>query len=244
MDVNNDAEFASKEALDYWKQVDLYVGGTEHAVGHLLYSRFWNHFMFDLGLVPESEYAKKLLNQGMIQGRSQILLVRKNRTGGELYKLHVPIQYVEEIDSKNSKIYKSNFEKLVKEDNRFENLEGKIAWDFDDERGEQYLLLFTEVEKMSKSKYNVVNPDNMVAEYGADCFRMYEMFLGPIEQAKPWSMSGITGVAGFLRKFWSLFYDNMNGKFLVTDGEPTKDELKVLHTAIKKVNSQKRRRSR
>lgn len=236
MDAQNDGSFASKEALDYWKQVDLYVGGTEHAVGHLLYSRFWNHFMYDLGLVPEKEYAKKLLNQGMIQGRSQKLPVAKYDKGAELYLLHVPIQYVEEIDDKTAKIYEDKFEILKTEDSRFVNLEGKITWLPDDARGKRYLLLFTEVEKMSKSKYNVVNPDNMVAEYGADCFRMYEMFLGPIEQAKPWSMSGITGVSGFLRKFWSLFYENMTDKFLVTDGEPTRDELKVLHTAIKKVN--------
>ncbi len=227
MDAHNDEAFASKEALNYWKQVDLYVGGTEHAVGHLLYSRFWNFFMYDLGLVPEKEYAKKLLNQGMIQGRSLFITLKLGR------KRHVQIQFADEKD----RLFKENYEKMLTIDNRFEgiNTEEDIQW-LTDEVGKQFVILSPEVEKMSKSKYNVVNPDDMVAQYGADCFRMYEMFLGPITDAKPWSTGGITGVAGFLRKFWSLFYDNMSGKFLVTDDEPTKDELKILHTAIKKVN--------
>ncbi len=227
MDAHNHKTFASKEALDYWRQVDLYVGGTEHAVGHLLYSRFWNLFMYDLGLVPEKEYAKKLLNQGMIQGRSLFITLKSGR------KLHVQIQFADEKD----RLSKENYEKMLMIDNRFEgiNTEGDINW-LTDESGKQFVILSPEVEKMSKSKYNVVNPDDMVAQYGADCFRMYEMFLGPITDAKPWSTGGITGVAGFLRKFWSLFYDNMSGKFLVTDDAPTKDELKILHTAIKKVN--------
>ena len=227
MDAHNDQEFASKESLDYWRQVDLYVGGTEHAVGHLLYSRFWNLFMYDLGLVPEKEYAKKLLNQGMIQGRSLFLTLKSGR------KLHVQIQFADEKD----RLSKENYEKMLTIDNRFEGIytEGDINWQTD-EAGKQFVVLSPEVEKMSKSKYNVVNPDDMVAQYGADCFRMYEMFLGPITDAKPWSTGGITGVAGFLRKFWSLFYDHMSGKFLVNDDAPTKDELKILHTAIKKVN--------
>ena len=227
MDAHNDQKFASKESLDYWRQVDLYVGGTEHAVGHLLYSRFWNLFMYDLGLVPEKEYAKKLLNQGMIQGRSLFLTLKSGR------KLHVQIQFADEKD----RLSKENYEKMLTIDNRFEGIytEGDINWQTD-EAGKQFVVLSPEVEKMSKSKYNVVNPDDMVAQYGADCFRMYEMFLGPITDAKPWSTGGITGVAGFLRKFWSLFYDHMSGKFLVNDDAPTKDELKILHTAIKKVN--------
>lgn len=230
MDAQNDGSFASKEALDYWKQVDLYVGGTEHAVGHLLYSRFWNHFMYDLGLVPEKEYAKKLLNQGMIQGRSLYL---KLNTGRSLF---VNIHLADEKD----RLYRDIYLQMIEKDNRFEGINaveegGDITWK-KDENGKLFTLLSPEIEKMSKRTLNVVNPDDVVAEYGADCFRMYEMFLGPIEQAKPWSMSGITGVSGFLRKFWSLFYENMTDKFLVTDGEPTRDELKVLHTAIKKVN--------
>ena len=226
MDANNDSAFASKEALEYWKQVDLYVGGTEHAVGHLLYSRFWNLFMYDLGLVPEKEYAKKLLNQGMIQGRSLFIHLKSSRS------LHVQIQFADEKD----RLFKDKYVAMTEIDNRFEGIdtEGDIDWQTDDS-GKQFVILTPEVEKMSKSKYNVVNPDDMIAQYGADCFRMYEMFLGPITDAKPWSTGGITGVAGFLRKFWSLMYDQ-NGKFLVNDNEPTKDELKTLHTAIKKVN--------
>ncbi|MBL7816345.1 MAG: leucine--tRNA ligase [Saprospiraceae bacterium] len=226
MDAQNDQEFASKAALDYWRQVDLYVGGTEHAVGHLLYSRFWNLFLYDLGLVPEKEYAKKLVNQGMIQGRSLFIHLKTGRS------LHVQIQFADEKD----RLFKDKYVAMTQIDNRFEGIdtEGDIAWQTDD-AGKQFVVLTPEVEKMSKSKYNVVNPDDMIAQYGADCFRMYEMFLGPITDAKPWSTSGITGVAGFLRKFWSLMYD-INGKFLVNDNEPTKDELKILHTCIKKVN--------
>lgn len=229
MDANNDSAFASKEALEYWKQVDLYVGGTEHAVGHLLYSRFWNLFMYDLGLVPEKEYAKKLLNQGMIQGRSLYLNLKTGR------RLFVDVNLADDKD----RLYRDIYLNMVQNDNRFENINddienGDIEWTTD-ENGKIYIILTPEIEKMSKRTLNVVNPDDMVEKYGADCFRMYEMFLGPITDAKPWSTGGITGVAGFLRKFWSLMYDQ-NGKFLVNDNEPTKDELKTLHTAIKKVN--------
>ncbi len=229
MDPSNDIVFASKEAVNYWKQVDLYGGGTEHAVGHLLYSRFWNMFMYDLGLVPEKEYAKKLLNQGMIQGRSLYLKLKTGR------RLFVNVNLADEKD----RLYRDVYLTMVENDNRFENINdtvenGDIEW-LTDENGKAYTSLTPEIEKMSKRTLNVVNPDDMVDKYGADCFRMYEMFLGPITDAKPWSTGGITGVSGFLRKFWSLFYDQ-NGKFLVTDGEPTKDELKILHTAIKKVN--------
>ena len=229
MDPKNDTAFASKEAVDYWKQVDLYGGGTEHAVGHLLYSRFWNMFLYDLGVVPEKEYAKKLLNQGMIQGRSLYLKLKTGR------RLFVNVNLADEKD----RLYRDVYVKMVENDNRFENINdavenGDIEW-LTDENDRAYAPLTPEIEKMSKRTLNVVNPDDMVDKYGADCFRMYEMFLGPITDAKPWSTGGITGVSGFLRKFWSLFYDQ-NGKFLVTDGEPTKDELKILHTAIKKVN--------
>jgi leucyl-tRNA synthetase len=227
MDAHNDAEFASKDALNYWKQVDLYVGGTEHAVGHLLYSRFWNYFMHDLGLVPEKEYAAKLLNQGMIQGRSLMITLKTGR------RLHIPIQFADEKD----RLFKDNYLELITKDNRYEgiNTEGDINW-VKDEKGNDYVALTPEIEKMSKSKFNVVNPDDMVEKYGADCFRMYEMFLGPIEDAKPWNMQGISGVSGFLRKLWSLFYDLNTGKNLLSDAEPTPEELKVLHACIKKVN--------
>jgi leucyl-tRNA synthetase len=227
MDANNASVFADKKAVDYWQQVDLYVGGTEHAVGHLLYSRFWNLFMYDLGIVPETEYAKKLLNQGMIQGRTLFLDLKNKR------ELRVPVEFADEKD----RLSKAAYLKVISIDNRFEGIDtdGDINWE-KDESGNEFVILRPEVEKMSKSKYNVVNPDDMVAKYGADCFRMYEMFLGPIEDSKPWSTTGITGVSGFLRKLWSLFYDLNTGKKLVAEGEPTTEELKILHACIKKVN--------
>lgn len=227
MDAANPSVFADKSAVDYWQQVDLYVGGTEHAVGHLLYSRFWNLFMYDLGLVPKTEYAKKLVNQGMIQGRTLWLDLKNERA------LRVPIEFADDKD----RLTKSAYLKVIDIDNRFEGIdtEGDIHWQ-KDESNNEFVVLRPEVEKMSKSKYNVVNPDDMVAKYGADCFRMYEMFLGPLEDSKPWSTTGITGVSGFLRKLWSLFFDINTGKKLIADGEPTAEELKILHTCIKKVN--------
>lgn len=227
MDTDNDTAFVSKAAVNYWKDVDLYLGGTEHAVGHLLYSRFWNHFLYDLGLVPEKEFAKKLVNQGMIQGRSLYLNLVSGR------KLHVNVNLADEKD----RLFRPVYEQMITEDNRFEgiDIENDIAWQKDD-NGNAFVILTPEVEKMSKSKFNVVNPDDMVAQYGADCFRMYEMFLGPIEDAKPWNTTGISGTQGFLRKLWSLFYDVEKGKSILSDEAPTKDELKVLHTCIKKIN--------
>jgi leucyl-tRNA synthetase len=245
MNVDNATEFASKEAIDYWQQVDLYVGGTEHAVGHLLYSRFWNLFMHDLGLVPKSEYAAKLINQGMIQGRSLFMYVGPSFISGENHgggrRLHVPIQFADEKD----RLYYDKFLEAQEYDNRFEGIVWKTGAgqdlpnnvsDIKEDEKSTYIDLEPVVEKMSKSKYNVVNPDDMVEKYGADCFRMYEMFLGPLEEAKPWNMQGITGVQGFLRKLWSLFFDLNSGKSLLTDGEPTPEELKTLHKCIKKVN--------
>ncbi len=225
MDPKNDNTFASKETIDYWQNLDLYVGGTEHAVGHLLYSRFWNHFLFDLGLVPHKEYAKKLVNQGMIQGRSLFLDLKSGRD------LRVPIEFADDSDKLSLKQY----EKVIQVDNRFEGISlDDIDWKAD-KSGEKFVQLRPEIEKMSKSKYNVVNPDDVVEKYGADCFRMYEMFLGPIEQSKPWSTTGISGVQGFIRKVWSLFYDPMSQKNLLNDNAPTAEELKILHTCIKKV---------
>ena len=226
MDAHNDKELANKEAIDYWQNVDLYLGGTEHAVGHLLYSRFWNHFLYDIGLVPHREYAQKLLNQGMIQGRSLFLHLKNGRS------FHVLIDLADDHD-------RLTFEKCATyftQDNRFEgiDIENDIEWQIDS-NGKKYTQLTSAVEKMSKSKYNVVNPDDVVSQYGADCFRMYEMFLGPIDQAKPWSTTGISGTQNFLRKLWSLFYDPNNGKYLVTDSAPTLDELRVLHTGIKRI---------
>ncbi len=226
MDAQNNNEFASKEAIEYWKAVDLYVGGTEHATGHLLYSRFWNHFLYDLGKVPEREYAKKLINQGMIQGRSLYL---KLKTGRSLF---VNVTLADEKD----RLFKNVYDEMVLSDNRFEGINATedIDWQTD-EKGQLYAPLKPVIEKMSKRTLNVVNPDDMVDKYGADCFRMYEMFLGPIEQAKPWDTNGISGVAGFLRKLWSLFHDVEKGKIIVSDDEPAKEELKALHQCIKDV---------
>jgi leucyl-tRNA synthetase len=228
MDANNPQVFASREAIDYWNQVDLYVGGTEHAVGHLLYSRFWHKFLFDRGYVGYHEPYKKLLNQGKIQGRSSIVYKLKNENKfiskglkdqyGDVVALHVPINIVENdlLDVEAYKQFRPEYAnaEFVTEDGKF------ICDDV--------------VEKMSKSKYNVVNPDEVVERYGADTLRLYEMFLGPIEADKPWSTHGIEGVYKFLRKLWRLFFDD-KGNFIVTDGEPSAEELKILHKTIKKV---------
>jgi leucyl-tRNA synthetase len=228
MDAQNDNEFASKEAIDYWKAVDLYVGGSEHATGHLLYSRFWNHFLYDLGKVPEREFAKKLVNQGMIQGRSLFLILKSGR------RFHVNVSLTDEKD----RLFQDVYNEMIENDNRFDGIDGNndIPW-LQTESGKNYVICKAEVEKMSKRWYNVVNPDDMVEKYGADCFRMYEMFLGPIEQAKPWDTNGISGVAGFLRKLWSLFHDVEKGKIIISDDAPTKDELKALHQCIKDVTT-------
>ncbi len=228
MDSSNDHAFASPEALNYWRDVDFYIGGAEHAVGHLLYARFWHKVLFDIGKVPTAEPFKRLINQGMIQGRSLFIHVTNNKIKR---KLHIQIQLADDKD----RLYERDFKKMILSDNRFEGIDYQqdIAWQTD-EKGQQYAQLTSEVEKMSKSKYNVVNPDEVVEEYGADCFRLYEMFLGPIDQSKPWDMKGIDGCFRFLRKFWSLFFDK-NEKFSVTNEEPTNEEYKVLHTAIKKI---------
>ena len=227
MDPNNDGEFASKKALDYWQQVDFYLGGSEHATGHLLYSRFWTKFLFDLGFIKVDEYAKKLVNQGMIQGRSNMAYRVKNenkyvsfglRKDFDCYPVHVDVNIVKDdvMDVEAFKKFRpdSADAEFVLEDGKF-----VCGW---------------EVEKMSKSKYNVVNPDDLVEKYGADTLRMYEMFLGPIEQSKPWNTNGIEGVYKFLRKFWGLFHDKSDN-FDVSDEKATKDEMKVLHGLIKKI---------
>lgn len=341
MDPHNNQEFCSKEAMNYWQKVDFYIGGSEHAVGHLLYSRFWNHFLYDLGLVPNREFAQKLVNQGMIQGRSNFVYRAKERFFEEYLMIKVlrpcledfgPIMiagadYEEEIkydfafetnnlvievtsikqvdkierirqsalaDNKrllvlyteeltdhinnptfiaekirralaskeefitssekhtgeqlfvsHSLLYKYSPETVTKlhvdvniVDNDILDLEKarKTAQfanaNFKLDADGKYTCSW-EVEKMSKSKFNVVNPDDIVAEHGADCFRMFEMFLGPITDAKPWNTKGITGVSGFLRKFWSMFYDGET--FRVSEEAPNRDELRVLHTCIKKV---------
>ena len=232
MDANNGTAFASKEAIQYWKDVDLYIGGAEHATGHLLYSRFWNKFLKDLGYVQEEEPFKKLINQGMIQGRSNFVyrVVDADGKGTNTlvsyglrkeYKtsaLHVDVNIVENeiLNIEKFKLFRPEFEQA----------------EFILENGKY--ICGVEVEKMSKSKFNVVNPDILIENYGADTLRMYEMFLGPIEQSKPWNTNGIEGVFKFLRKFWRLFH-NEAWVFHVEDGVPSKAELKALHKIIKKV---------
>ena len=342
MDPHNDREFCSKEASAYWQQVDFYLGGAEHAVGHLLYSRFWNHFLHDLGLAPHREFARKLVNQGMIQGRSNFVYRAKEQFFEEYLVLKVLKPFFS--DEGPMEIPESGAEEGFKYDFAFASNDLAIevtSWKQEDKinrvrqtaqaDGKRLMVLYTEelidhinepeiiaekiraamksredffvmpgkprceqlfvssdllhkyspdsvtklhvdvnvvdsdvlnlekarklpmfersnfkldadgqylctweIEKMSKSKYNVVNPDDVVAEYGADCFRMFEMFLGPITDAKPWNTQGISGVSAFLRKFWGLFFD-AGGRFAVSDGAPAREELRVLHTCIKKV---------
>ncbi len=289
MDPHNDTEIFSQEAVNYWKQVDLYIGGSEHATGHLLYARFWQKFMFDKGLVPVDEFAKKLINQGMILGTSAFL----NRLSIQVsYKGVGPSGYalekIKRIDfpnyfiseswfktpmarmSLNLKMREDFYQKILKkEDLKYLDEEIYLIGFFNENRihvdvnlvdssdelniekfknhslyreyKNSYFIFdnfkkFTvarDVEKMSKSKYNVVNPDAICEQYGADSLRLYEMFLGPLEQAKPWNTAGITGVHGFLKKFWKLYIGD-NG-LNITDTKPTADNLKTLHKTIKKV---------
>ncbi len=225
MDPRNGEALVSKEADAYWRNVDLYVGGTEHATGHLIYSRFWNKFLFDMGYVCEDEPFCKLINQGMIQGRSNFVYLipgtNKFVSAGlkdqyETIPVHVDVNivYNDKLDIEAFRAWRPDYK-----DAEFvlENGEYICGW---------------AIEKMSKSMYNVVNPDKICDTYGADTLRLYEMFLGPIEQAKPWDTKGIDGVNRFLKKFWRLFWDRE--KWLVSDEEPTKDELKALHKLIGK----------
>ncbi|MEO5569310.1 MAG: DUF559 domain-containing protein, partial [Bacteroidia bacterium] len=314
MDAHNENEFASREAMNYWKDVDLYIGGSEHATGHLLYVRFWTKFLFDLGLIPVIEPAKKLINQGMIQGISQ-KIYRINRRGrfssnvigGILFdpeKLNVSsIDFSDPINSyvifwseeniENAKIALqqkgepiNNLETKIKQEIQFlDNVDISLAdekgyldikefikrkpeysdavfictggyhhkdqfikfernafyKDQDELKGTDKFKLVPEVEKMSKSKYNVVTPDDIVNDYGADCLRLYEMFLGPLEQSKPWNTNGISGVSNFIRKLWRLFHKEnqvssikYQDNFVVSDDPASKAELKTLHKTIKK----------
>ena len=227
MDPKNENAFVSKEAAGYWKEVDLYLGGSEHATGHLLYSRFWQKFLFDLGHLPVEEYAKKLINQGMILG-SSAFVYRKPGTQQYLSKGLVKGQEVEPIRIDISMV------------NLADELDCEALKSWQPQFAEATFLLENgvyivgrEVEKMSKSKYNVVNPDQICEDYGADTLRMYEMFLGPIEQAKPWNTAGISGVHSFLKKTWRLYHPNE--EFSVRDEAPSADSLKTLHQTIKKV---------
>ena len=230
MDPKNDQALVSKEANEYWQDVDLYIGGTEHATGHLIYSRFWNKFLFDIGLVVKNEPFKKLINQGMIQGRSNFVYRIKDSNTYVSYNLkdkyetseiHVDVNIVSNdiLDTDAFKNWMPEYKdaEFILED------DGKYHCGY-------------AVEKMSKSMYNVVNPDDIIENYGADTLRMYEMFLGPLEQAKPWDTNGIDGVFKFFRKVWNLFYD-AEGQLKVTDEKATKEELKILHKTIQKIES-------
>lgn len=228
MDAKNEGEFASKEALAYWESVDLYIGGSEHATGHLLYSRFWNKFLKDKGFAPTEEPFKKLINQGMILGMSAFVyrlegtntFVSKNKINGQTVQpIHTDVSFVnasEELDIEKFKQFREDY---------------KDAEFICEENGKY--IVGREIEKMSKSKYNVVTPDDICNEYGADTLRLYEMFLGPLEQAKPWNTAGISGVFGFLKKLCRLYFDEHT--MIVTNDTPTKDNLKSLHKTIKKV---------
>ena len=235
MDPHNTTEFCDRKVSDYWGQVDLYIGGTEHAVGHLLYSRMWTKALYDLGHIGFDEPFKKLLNQGMIQGSSRFVY-RKRGTqvfisaglvkNMEVDQLHVDVNIVDGqvLDIEAFRKWKPDYANAT-----FELEDGKY-------------ICGVEVEKMSKSKFNTVNPDVLVEKYGADTFRMYEMFLGPVEQSKPWDTKGIEGVHRFLKKLWRLFYDEMKGQMWV-DEKATPAELKVLHKTIKKIEEDTERHS-
>jgi len=229
MDATNSGEFASKESLEYWKEVDLYIGGSEHATGHLLYARFWQKFLFDKGIVPVDEFAKKLINQGMILGTSAFVY-REEGTNTFLSKGLIEGKNVQPIHADVSLVNSSDELDVEAFKNHPINSDYKNA-EFILEDGAY--KVGREVEKMSKSKYNVVNPDAICSAYGADALRLFEMFLGPLEQAKPWSTSGISGVSSFLKKLWKLYFNEET--FKVSKEAATKDELKVLHKTIKKV---------
>jgi leucyl-tRNA synthetase len=231
MDATNEVAFADKEKADYWNSVDLYIGGSEHATGHLLYARFWNKFLFDQGFISFDEPFQKMINQGMILGRSSFVyrtidgntfVTSSKKDQYTTIPLHVDISFVDndKLDTEAFKNWREeykNAEFILEDDGSY--------------------VCGTEVEKMSKSKFNVQTPDELVEKFGADTLRMYEMFLGPIEQAKPWDTKGINGVHNFLRKFWRLFHQGTENTFVVSEGEASKDALKTLHKTIQKVTS-------
>ena len=256
MDPKNENEFASKEALDYWQDVDIYIGGTEHAVGHLMYSRFWHKVMFDFGKVPTNEPFKKLINQGMIQGVIESLVMLKEKKDGnaqfisasikdqyeedQYVLIPVFVEYVNKYGSPDSHLTITGIQQFIEWRPEYKaatfNDGNKTIAGSDIANATETFIMDTvsEVGKMSKRYFNVINPDDVVAQYGADCFRMYEMFLGPIEQSKPWDTKGIDGVSKFLRRMWSLFY-NEQGELILTEESPSKEELKTLHKTIQKV---------
>jgi leucyl-tRNA synthetase len=227
MDPHNDEALANREANEYWRNVDLYLGGTEHATGHLIYSRFWDKFLFDLGIITEDEPFKKLINQGMIQGRSNFVYRIKGtntfvsfnlKEQYDVTPIHVDVNIVSNdiLDIEKFKNWSPDYKdaQFIMENDRY-----ICGW---------------AVEKMSKSMYNVVNPDDIVENYGADTLRLYEMFLGPLEQSKPWDTNGIDGVHRFLKKLWGLFF-NRDGEIIISNDQPAPEELKSLHKLIKKI---------
>ncbi len=259
MDPNNDEAFADQNKVNYWQDVDLYVGGAEHAVAHLMYARFWHKFLFDKGRVPTNEPFKKLVNQGMIQGVIEFIYMQKEKVDGvskfyckgiaenleastELVKIPVHISFVKEYGSDRSYLDTQSINQFIKwrpefKDAIFECTKGTLQSEkfTPKANGEgSQLITHSEIGKMSKSKFNVINPDDISEVYGTDCFRMYEMFLGPIEQSKPWDTNGIEGVSKFIRKFWSL-YLNEDGNLIANNEKASDEAHKILNTAIKKV---------
>lgn len=258
MDPQNERCFASENNIHYWRDVDLYIGGTEHAVGHLIYARFYHKFLYDTGRVPTSEPFKKLINQGMIQGIIESVYMDKRtseparfvcsslaeKEGLENFtKILVHADFVKNYGAEDSYLSGESIEKFTAWNPSFKNAifecpggitrKNKFTPKPGSSAGQSHLLTHSEVGKMSKSKFNVINPDQVIATYGTDCFRMYEMFLGPIEQSKPWDTLGIEGVSKFLRRFWSLYFKD--GKFYWSDEKADKDSLVTFHQTIKKV---------
>ncbi len=257
MDPHNEEAFASESALKYWQDVDLYVGGAEHAVSHLLYSRFWHKFLFDKGYVPTEEPFKKLINQGMIQGVIESIYLLREKKDGDYHfmcakmiekmgiedavPMPVHVSFVSDYGTAQSHLNIAGLKSFIKwrpiyGDAYFECDKGTLhkgRWIAKEDAEDSFLLTKSEVGKMSKRYYNVINPDEVIAEHGADVFRMYEMFLGPIEQSKPWDINSISGVSKFLKKYWTLFFSEE--KFQLSDEDPTKEELKIFHGTVKKV---------
>ena len=228
MDAHNENELVGKEANNYWQNVDLYMGGSEHATGHLLYSRMWNKFLFDLGLVCKDEPFQKLINQGMIQGRTNFAYREKGRNR------FISSNIKNEYQTDPIRVDINLVDNDVLDIERFKQWRPEFAdAEFVMENGKY--ICGHEIEKMSKSYYNVQSPDDLVEKYGADTLRMYEMFLGPIEQSKPWDTKGIEGVARFIRKFWKLYHNAENEFFISEAPPPTPQELKILHKTIKKI---------
>jgi len=274
MDSKNTTEFASKEALDYWQNIDLYIGGSEHATGHLLYARFWQKFLFDRGFISVDEFAKKLINQGMILGTSAFVyrwdyeVIEGDRPKKLMFVSYEKMKQIKKErkaiqNSKKGMLSSTNLVGSIQQKDSnadswsgFSPIHANVSFvnasneldveafrnwraefneaEFITEKDGRFLVS-REVEKMSKSKYNVVNPDDICEQYGADTLRMYEMFLGPLEQAKPWNTAGITGVHSFLKKMWRLYHSATEETFYVNDETPTKEAYKTLHKTIKKV---------